>query len=139
MTAPPTPILKLTDIHKSYNVGTPVETEVLHGITLALREAEFVALKGPSGSGKSTLLNIIGLLERPTAGTLEIADQQTLALDDAGLTRLRGATIGFVFQFHHLLRPSPHWRTCCCRPSSPTARPRPRPRPWRASYWRAWA
>jgi ABC-type glutathione transport system ATPase component len=65
MPAPPTPILKLTDIHKSYNVGTPVETEVLHGITLALREAEFVALKGPSGSGKSTLLNIIGLLERP--------------------------------------------------------------------------
>jgi lipoprotein-releasing system ATP-binding protein len=103
MTAPPTPILKLTDIHKSYNVGTPVETEVLHGITLALREAEFVALKGPSGSGKSTLLNIIGLLERPTAGTLEIADQQTQSLDDAGLTRLRGATIGFVFQFHHLL------------------------------------
>ena len=103
MTTPPAPILKLTDIHKSYNVGTPVETEVLHGITLALREAEFVALKGPSGSGKSTLLNIIGLLERPTGGTLEIADQQTLALDDAGLTRLRGATIGFVFQFHHLL------------------------------------
>jgi energy-coupling factor transporter ATP-binding protein EcfA2 len=77
MTAPPTPILKLTDIHKSYNVGTPVETEVLHGITLALREAEFVALKGPSGSGKSTLLNIIGLLERPTAGTLEPSSPET--------------------------------------------------------------
>jgi lipoprotein-releasing system ATP-binding protein len=76
MTTPPAPILKLTDIRKSYNVGTPVETEVLHGITLALREAEFVALKGPSGSGKSTLLNIIGLLERPTAGTLEIRANQ---------------------------------------------------------------
>ena len=97
------PILQLRDIRKRYNLGTPVETEVLHGITLALQEAEFVALKGPSGSGKSTLLNIIGLLERPTAGALHIAGQATVGLDDAGLTALRGATIGFVFQFHHLL------------------------------------
>jgi lipoprotein-releasing system ATP-binding protein len=97
------PILQLSDIRKRYNLGTPVETEVLHGITIALQEAEFVALKGPSGSGKSTLLNIIGLLERPTAGTLHIAGQATVGLDDAGLTALRGATIGFVFQFHHLL------------------------------------
>lgn len=97
------PILQLRDIRKRYNLGTPVETEVLHGISLALQEAEFVALKGPSGSGKSTLLNIIGLLERPTAGTLHIAGQATVGLDDAGLTALRGATIGFVFQFHHLL------------------------------------
>ena len=99
----PSPILHLTDIRKSYNVGTPVETEVLHGITLALQESEFVALTGPSGSGKSTLLNIIGLLERPTSGELVIAGQSAPALDDAALTRLRGATIGFVFQFHHLL------------------------------------
>ena len=99
----PTPILLLTDIRKRYNVGTPVETEVLHGISIALQQAEFVALKGPSGSGKSTLLNIIGLLERPTAGSLQIAGQQTDALDDTRLTALRGATIGFVFQFHHLL------------------------------------
>ena len=97
------PILQLSDIRKRYNLGTPVETEVLHGITIALQEAEFVALKGPSGSGKSTLLNIIGLLERPTAGMLQIAGQATVGLDDAGLTALRGATIGFVFQFHHLL------------------------------------
>jgi lipoprotein-releasing system ATP-binding protein len=97
------PILQLSDIRKRYNVGTPVETEVLHGITIALQEAEFVALKGPSGSGKSTLLNIIGLLERPTAGVLQIAGKATADLDDASLTALRGATIGFVFQFHHLL------------------------------------
>ena len=100
---PPTPILRLTDIRRSYNVGLDVETEVLHGISIALQSAEFVALKGPSGSGKSTLLNIIGLLERPTAGTLEIAGQLTGSLGDAELTALRGATIGFVFQFHHLL------------------------------------
>jgi lipoprotein-releasing system ATP-binding protein len=97
------PILRLTDIRKRYNVGTPVETEVLHGIDMVLGVSEFVALKGPSGSGKSTLLNIIGLLERPTSGTLEIAGRQTQALDDRELTALRGATIGFVFQFHHLL------------------------------------
>lgn len=97
------PVLHLQGITKRYNIGTPVEAEVLHGITLALQQAEFVALKGPSGSGKSTLLNIIGLLEPPTAGELEIAGRSALALTDAELTALRGAAIGFVFQFHHLL------------------------------------
>jgi lipoprotein-releasing system ATP-binding protein len=97
------PILQLRDIRKSYNIGTPIEAEVLHGIDVTLQQAEFVALTGPSGSGKSTLLNIIGLLEHTTHGTLEIAGQRAEALDDAGLTQLRGATIGFVFQFHHLL------------------------------------
>ncbi len=98
-----TDILSLQGIRKSYHLGTPVEAEVLHGIDVALVQAEFVGLTGPSGSGKSTLLNIIGLLERPTSGTLTIAGQPTQALDDAALTRLRGRTIGFVFQFHHLL------------------------------------
>ena len=97
------PILRLQGITKRYNIGTPVETEVLHGITLALQQAEFVALKGPSGSGKSTLLNIVGLLEPPTAGTLEIDGRAAESLDDAALTAMRGQTIGFVFQFHHLL------------------------------------
>lgn len=96
-------ILRLSGIKKSYNIGTPVETEVLHGIDIELLEHEFVALIGLSGSGKSTLLNIIGLLERSTQGELTIAGQRTSLLDDAGLTRLRGHTIGFVFQFHHLL------------------------------------
>jgi lipoprotein-releasing system ATP-binding protein len=98
-----TQILHLHNIRKRYNPGTPVETEVLHGIDMALAEAEFVSLTGPSGSGKSTLLNIIGLLERPTTGELTIAGQRADQLDDAALTRLRGRTIGFVFQFHHLL------------------------------------
>ena len=68
-----------------------------------MQQAEFVALKGPSGSGNSTLLNIIGLLERPTSGLLNIAGQPAQSLGDAGLTKLRGATIGFVFQFSYLL------------------------------------
>lgn len=96
-------LLALEGIRKSYNVGTPVETEVLHGIDLALQPGEFVALMGPSGCGKSTLLNIIGLLDRPTSGRLLIEGEDTTLLPEAALTRLRGHAIGFVFQYHHLI------------------------------------
>ena len=96
------PLLTLRGVRKSYNVGQPNETEVLHGIDLALQRGEFCAVVGPSGSGKSTLLNIVGLLDRPSTGTLLLAGQETTTLDDLGLTRLRGQTIGFVFQHHHL-------------------------------------
>jgi lipoprotein-releasing system ATP-binding protein len=96
-------ILELAGVRKSYNVGTPVEVEVLHGVDLNLQAGEFAALIGPSGSGKSTLLHIIGLLERPTSGRLSIAGQAIGDLDDAGMTALRGRSLGFVFQFHHLL------------------------------------
>nr|WP_246520129.1 ABC transporter ATP-binding protein [Ancylobacter lacus] len=95
--------MALGQIRKSYNVGTPVETEVLHGIDLTLAAGEFVALMGPSGSGKSTLLNIIGLLDRPTSGTVSINGQSTAGLSESGLTALRGHTIGFVFQYHYLI------------------------------------
>ena len=96
---------------KAYSVGTPAETEVLHGIDLACARGEFVALMGPSGSGKSTLLNIIGLLDRPTGGKLFIDGRDTSALDEDALTRLRGHSIGFVFQYHYLSRRSPRWKT----------------------------
>ncbi|HNH89728.1 MAG TPA: ABC transporter ATP-binding protein [Thiobacillaceae bacterium] len=96
-------ILGLAGVRKSYNVGTPIEAEVLHGIDLALDPGEFAALIGPSGSGKSTLLHIIGLLERPTSGRILIAGREIGRLDEAGMTELRGRTLGFVFQFHHLL------------------------------------
>lgn len=97
------PVLRLNGIRKSYNVGTPVEVEVLHGIDLMLEHGEFVALIGPSGSGKSTLLNIVGLLDRPTAGKLFIEGEETSTLSDAEITRLRGHSIGFVFQYHYLI------------------------------------
>jgi lipoprotein-releasing system ATP-binding protein len=96
-------VLRLEGVRKSYGIGTPAQTEVLHGIDLVLRKGEFTALIGPSGSGKSTLLNIIGLLDRPTAGRLFIDGKATDALNEAQLTRLRGSTIGFVFQYHYLL------------------------------------
>jgi len=96
-------IVELHQIRKSYGEGTPVATEVLHGLDLAIAEGEFAALTGPSGSGKSTLLNIIGLLERASSGELRIDGQDTAQLNDAALTALRGRTIGFIFQFHHLL------------------------------------
>jgi lipoprotein-releasing system ATP-binding protein len=99
----PDAILQLRDVRKSYGVGTAVETEVLHGIDLLLDQGEFAALIGPSGSGKSTLLNVIGLLERPTAGAVSVQGQDTDALDDTAITALRGRALGFVFQFHHLL------------------------------------
>jgi lipoprotein-releasing system ATP-binding protein len=98
-----TPIIELNQIHKSYGLGTPVVTEVLHGIDLVIQEGEFAALTGPSGSGKSTLLNLIGLLEKPTSGQFLVSGRDTAGLDDAAITALRGRSIGFIFQFHHLL------------------------------------
>jgi lipoprotein-releasing system ATP-binding protein len=96
-------IVKLEQVSKSYAIGLPSETEVLHGIDLELERGGFVALVGPSGSGKSTLLNIIGLLDRPTQGELLIAGEATSRLGDAELTHLRGHRIGFVFQSHLLI------------------------------------
>lgn len=96
-------LLLLDGIRKSYNVGTPVETEVLHGIDLTIGTGEFVAIMGPSGSGKSTLLNIIGLLDRQTSGRLVINGADTADLSDSALTALRGHSIGFVFQYHYLI------------------------------------
>ncbi len=97
------PVVQLRGVRKAFNVGTPIETEVLHGIDLTLYRGEFCAVMGPSGSGKSTLLNLVGLLDRPTSGTLNVCGEETTDLDDAAITRLRGHSIGFVFQYHHLL------------------------------------
>ncbi len=101
MSAPP--LLELADLRKRYNVGRPNEAEVLRGLSLSLAAGEFAALIGPSGSGKSTLLNIIGLLEPLTTGSYRLQGDEVAGLDDAALTLRRRRTLGFVFQFHHLL------------------------------------
>ncbi|HAN27706.1 MAG TPA: ABC transporter ATP-binding protein [Haliea salexigens] len=97
-------VLRLSGLRKSYNEGLPNEAEVLHGLDLLLERKDFAALIGPSGSGKSTLLNLIGLLDQPSAGELYLLGEPTRTMDDAGRTRLRGESIGFVFQFHHLIQ-----------------------------------
>lgn len=99
----PGPLIELNQVCKRYNIGKPNEAPVLHSIDLNVVRGEFIALMGPSGSGKSTLLNIIGLLERMTSGSYRLQGQPVQDLDDAGLTLLRRSTLGFVFQFHHLL------------------------------------
>ena len=96
------PIIQLADVRKQYG-NDGITTEVLHGIDLTLQQGEFTALIGPSGSGKSTLLNIIGLLEQPTSGSLMMQGRETGTLPEEALTRVRGLSIGFVFQFHHLI------------------------------------
>lgn len=95
------PILRLQNIRR--NFGDVVVTKVLKGIDLEIYPGEFASLVGPSGSGKSTLLNIMGLLDRPTSGQVLVHGDNTSDLDDTAITRLRGRTLGFVFQFHHLL------------------------------------
>tara|TARA_Y100000815_G_C13155710_1_gene429707 strand:+ start:53 stop:784 length:732 start_codon:yes stop_codon:yes gene_type:complete len=96
-------VLRLEQVRKAFNLGTPLETEVLHGIDLRLCRGELTALIGPSGSGKSTLLNLIGLLDAPSSGELYLLGQPTRTSDDETRTRLRNQAIGFVFQFHHLI------------------------------------
>ena len=95
------PVLRLEGVIKEF--GDEVVTRVLHGVDMAVQPAEFAALVGPSGSGKSTLLNILGLLDRPTAGSVQIQGTETTTLSEDERTRLRGESLGFIFQFHHLI------------------------------------
>lgn len=95
------PLLELRELRKSY--GDKIKTEVLHGINLSFGAGEFTAIIGPSGSGKSTLLNQIGLLDRPTSGSVLVQGKKTEDLSEEELTALRGRTLGFIFQFHHLI------------------------------------
>ena len=97
-------VLRLEALRKSYNIGQPNEVEVLHGIDICIERQDFAALIGPSGSGKSTLLNILGLLDQPSSGELYLLGQPTSKMTDTQRTALRGNSIGFVFQFHHLIQ-----------------------------------
>jgi len=95
-------VIRLERIEKKYRVGT-VDLPVLRGIDLTIGRGECAAIIGTSGGGKSTLMNIIGMLDTPTAGRYFFEGQDVLALDDGGLSTIRGRRIGFVFQQFNLL------------------------------------
>jgi lipoprotein-releasing system ATP-binding protein len=91
-------ILEATDIHKRY--GT---LEVLKGVSLSVKKGEIVSLVGPSGAGKSTLLHIMGTLDKPDAGKVSIEGKEVSMQSEKALSAFRNKSIGFIFQFHHLL------------------------------------
>jgi putative ABC transport system ATP-binding protein len=95
-------MIKLTDIEKVYQTKT-IETVALNRVNLTINKGEFVSVMGPSGCGKSTLLSIIGLLDEPTAGTLELDGRAVKSYSDKELAHLRNQKIGFVFQSYHLI------------------------------------
>ncbi len=97
-------MLELTDISKGYgNTGEPGYVTVLDSLDLTLSAGDSMAVLGPSGCGKSTLLNIIGALDKPSQGKVQLNGQELTALDDQKLAFIRNREIGFVFQMHHLL------------------------------------
>ena len=95
-------IVRCTRVSKAYASGE-LRVEALRGVDFALEEGAFATLAGPSGSGKSTLLNLIGGLDRPTSGSLEVDGVDTASLSQAALSRLRRERIGFVFQAYNLI------------------------------------
>jgi lipoprotein-releasing system ATP-binding protein len=97
-------VIAARQLYKSYVGGDGSPVQVLNGVDLEVRRGESVAIIGESGSGKSTLLQLLGGLDRPTAGEVWLGDRRLDAVNDDELSGLRNERIGFVFQFHHLLR-----------------------------------
>jgi lipoprotein-releasing system ATP-binding protein len=95
-------VLEVVGLKRSF-VQAGVRIDVLRGVDLAVSKGEIVALLGPSGSGKSTLLQAVGLLEGGFEGAIRIAGEEAASLDDGERTRVRRDSLGFVYQFHHLL------------------------------------
>lgn len=95
-------MIRLRDVRRVFRVGDD-EVHALRNVNLEIGPGEYVSVMGPSGSGKSTLLNIIGLLDRPTAGAYELDDEDVTALSERRAAQVRREKIGFVFQFFHLV------------------------------------
>lgn len=97
-----TPIVRIKDLKKTYSMGEN-SVYALRGISFDIEQGEFVSIMGPSGSGKSTCMNMIGCLDRPSSGTVEIDGREISKLSEKELAILRNKTIGFVFQQYHLI------------------------------------
>lgn len=97
-------MLVATELTKTFVGGDGGVLTVLDGVSLSVERGEMVAIVGASGAGKSTLLHLLGALDRPTGGSVTIAGDAVAGLDELALAALRNRTVGFVFQFHHLLR-----------------------------------
>lgn len=102
MTGENYPMIRITDLHKSFIMGSQ-ELTVLKGIDLEIPLGQMVAIVGASGAGKSTMLHIMGMLDRPTKGTVYFDNQDLFQMSEAQQAEFRNRRIGFVFQFHHLL------------------------------------
>lgn len=98
------PVLEAHDLHKTYVGGDGGAINVLSGVALAVNRREMVAITGASGAGKSTLLHVLGALDKPTRGYVVIGGEPINGLGEEQLAALRNRSVGFVFQFHHLLR-----------------------------------
>ncbi len=95
-------MIKLTGVNKIYRTDE-IETQALENVNLEVKKGEFLSIMGPSGCGKSTLLNIMGLLDTPTSGTIEINGTNVSGMKDSELAAFRNRTLGFVFQSFHLI------------------------------------
>ncbi len=99
----PVPLIEAQEVERTYRLGRDVAVHALRGVSFAVAAGEHVAIVGSSGSGKSTLLNLLGALDRPTAGEIRFLGRDVRTMSDAELAELRNRRIGFVFQSFHLL------------------------------------
>jgi lipoprotein-releasing system ATP-binding protein len=96
-------VLRGENLWKSYQTGPDIQLSVLRGVDIEVRKGELIVIVGQSGSGKSTMLHLLGGLDRPSQGSVFVGDEQMFDMDEERLADFRNRTLGFVFQFHHLL------------------------------------
>lgn len=97
------PIIKIERIERKYSMGDDIEVMALNGVNVNIHQGEYVAIMGPSGSGKSTMLNLLGCLDRPTAGSYWLGGEDVARMADDALSDVRGRRIGFIFQSYNLI------------------------------------